>query len=127
MAYHYTEEQLIEALQESRGVVAVVARKLGCDWITARRHIDKHPAAKEVEKAEREALCDQCEATMIGLLKSDEDKVRFNAAAFYLERLGKYRGFNVRQEVEMVGQPPVVVDDIPRDAVDIKLEPPAGS
>lgn len=115
MARNFTEKQVIEAVSKSRGIVSVVARSLGCDWNTARKYIDKFPKAKAIEVSEREVLCDQAESVVVGLMQDKDSKTKFNAATYILDRLGKHRGFSVRQEVDHttlgkpITQPKIVI------------------
>ena len=100
MSRNFTKKQVVTAVGNSRGIVSVVARHLGCDWKTARTYIDKYPEAKQVEVAEREVLCDQAESVVVGLMKDDDSKVKFNAATYLLDRLGKSRGFSTKTEID---------------------------
>ena len=47
MAKNYTEEQVLEAVKKSNGVVEYVAINLGCAWLTARTYIDKFESCKD--------------------------------------------------------------------------------
>jgi hypothetical protein len=96
----YTEEQVLDAIAQSRGIVSAVARKLGCSWPTADEYIKKFPAACAAMDSEREVLVDTAEATLASLLKSEDEKIKLNSAQFILERLGKKRGYCQKQEID---------------------------
>ena len=112
MSKNYTEKDMVNAATGSRGIVSVVARKLGCNWLTARRYLDKYPAAVEIEHAERDVLCDQAESVVVGLMKDEDSKIKLNAATYILDRLGKHRGFTTKQEVDMTVTAPTILDDV---------------
>lgn len=100
MAKNYTKKQVLDAVLNSRGIVSVVARTLGCNWHTARKYIDDNPKAKRAEIDEREALCDTAESTVVTLMKSDDEKIKYNAATYILDRLAKNRGYTTRHEFD---------------------------
>jgi len=95
------EEKLLKAIEGSDGIVSEVARRIGVCWHTANKLIRESQAATEAMDGERQTLLDSCENTIRGLMnRSAEDKVRLNAAQFYLERIGKVRGFSTKQEID---------------------------
>lgn len=46
MAKNYTKEQVLDAVNNSAGVMEYVAVKLGCTWATARTYVEKWPETK---------------------------------------------------------------------------------
>ena len=100
MSRNFTKAKIVSAVSNSRGIVSVVARSLGCDWKTARKYIDLHPDAQAIEQSEREVLCDQAESVVVGLMKADDSRVKFNAATYILDRLAKKRGYTTKTEID---------------------------
>jgi hypothetical protein len=47
MAKNYTQEQVLEAVVKSAGVMEYVAQKLGCSWDTAKKYVHKWEETKE--------------------------------------------------------------------------------
>jgi len=47
MAKNYKENQVLEAVKKSAGVMEYVAVKLNCDWHTAKRYVNKWETTKE--------------------------------------------------------------------------------
>ena len=101
MAYNFPKKTVLEAVSKSRGIVSVVARSLGCDWITARRYIDMYPEAQQLMNSERETLVDTAESVLVKCMSADDERVRLSACQFALERLGKSRGYSNRQEFDL--------------------------
>ena len=47
MAKNYKENQVLEAVKKSAGVMEYVAVKLNCDWHTAKKYVNKWETTKE--------------------------------------------------------------------------------
>jgi hypothetical protein len=47
MAKNYKKEQVLEAVNNSAGVMEYVAQKLNCTWETARKYVNKWEETKE--------------------------------------------------------------------------------
>ena len=47
MSKHYTPEQVLQAVNNSAGVMEYVAVKLGCSWKTAQTYVQKWPETKD--------------------------------------------------------------------------------
>lgn len=47
MAKNYKKQQVLDAVNNSAGVMEYVAQKLGCTWATARRYVDKWDETRE--------------------------------------------------------------------------------
>lgn len=93
----FTKAQVLKAIPGSGGIISNVARKLKCDWITARRYLQKM-GWEDVEAAfaaEKEAITDTAEIKLVSQIKSGEPW----AVKFWLTTIGKDRGFTERKEV----------------------------
>lgn len=86
----YTAEQMIEALQATKGMVSLAARKLGCSHVTVLRYIEQYPTVKAARDAERYKMGDSVELTLY-----DEaiQKRNVTALIFLAKTLFKDRGF----------------------------------
>jgi hypothetical protein len=89
--FEYTDEQFIAAIKDSRGIVKVVAERVGCEWQTAQNHIQKSPRLKLMMRCEREALIDVAEGHLFDMV---EDKDRW-AIGKVLHTLGRDRGYDL--------------------------------
>jgi len=47
MAKNYSKIKVLEAVENSAGVMEYVAVKLGCTWLTAKRYVDKWDETRE--------------------------------------------------------------------------------
>ncbi len=114
MALDLTPEQLLPAIKGSNGVVSAVSRRLGIDWHSAKKFIEKYEETSQAFKNERESLLDKCEVTLMKLLASEDGNVAMRSAQFYLERLGRDRGFSPKSEIELSGEfAPKLIFDLP--------------
>ena len=95
----FTEQQILEAIKGSYGIISNIANKLGCEWHTAKRHIEAYPSCIEAIKAEEETGIDNAENKMYDLINSaDPQMIRY-----FLSTKGKRRGYTEKQEIEMTG------------------------
>ena len=107
----YTSKQFVDAIPGTGGIVTAIARRVGCDWHTARKYIDEHPTVAQAYQDECESVLDMAEAKTIELIKSgDQQMIRY-----YLSTKGKKRGYVERQEVTGADGGPVglqIVEEI---------------
>lgn len=95
-----SDKRIINALRETRGLVAVAARKLGCSRTTIYDRIEKSPAVREALEEARDYTLDTAESSLFRAIENGEAW----AVCFYLKTQGKGRGYVERQEVEHSGR-----------------------
>jgi len=106
----YKAEQVLEAIKDSAGIVSNVARKLGCDWHTARRYIDEYISTKLAFQGEMERVNDLAEVKLIEQIQSGEAW----AIKYRLSSKAKDRGYVERQEIAGVEGKELVVNIVRR-------------
>ena len=89
----YTNAQFIKAIEDSGGIIAVVAQRVGCNWHTARDRIIKTPKLLAAFEHEQEVVNDFAEQTVLKSIKSGNTQ----DAKWWLARIRKER-FSERQE-----------------------------
>lgn len=94
----YNKRTVLRAIEGSGGIVSAVARRLGCDWATARAYIQRWPETQAAFEAERERILDLAEATLYRAIQEGDAQ----AAKWVLSRLGRHRGYG--DHVEVSGQ-----------------------
>ena len=99
MAHPYTQTQIINALTEARGMVAVAARQLGCERRTVYNAIKRHPKVAAVLEELREFTTDTAETALFDAI---EEKQAW-AVCFYLKTQGSNRGYRENARVEHTG------------------------
>lgn len=90
-------------------MVSIVADKLGCDWHTAKKYIEKWDETQHAFSAQTERVTDAAENNLINALNDGEQW----AVKFWLTTKGKKRGFNERVEVsgEDGGPIPIIINN----------------
>ena len=91
----YTEQQVIEALEDSRGLIAPAARKLGCSRNTIKKYLAEYEDIAQAIKDQREAVTDMAENALYQAILDREAW----AVCFYLKCMGKERGYVERAEL----------------------------
>jgi len=99
MSKTYTVSQFAEAIPGSGGIVSTIAKRVGCDWATARKRIDESPTLTTLYNAEREAIVDLAESVLVKSIQAGDTQ----DAKWLLARLGKNRGFSDKLEQEISG------------------------
>lgn len=103
----YTLDQVISAIKDSGGVISTIARRLNCEWHTAKKYIEKWESAKMYYQDEKEHILDLAESTIILAIKNGD----IAAAKYYLSKMGRERGYGDEISVNQTAR--VIVEEIP--------------
>jgi transposase-like protein len=101
----YTQEQMIEALEQSKGLIAPAARALGCSRDTIRSYIDEYSAVAQAKLDQEEAVKDMAENALYAAILRGEAW----AICFYLKCRAKDRGYVERAELTGTNGAPVKI------------------
>jgi transposase-like protein len=101
----YTPEQMIKALEESKGLIAPAARALGCSRDTVRSYMKEYAEVALAERDAREATTDVAERKLYQAIENGEAW----AICFYLKCQGKQRGYIEKAEITGAGGGPVSI------------------
>lgn len=101
----YTAAQVIEAIEQSRGIKSAIAQRLGCHRHTVDNYIARYPTVARAYWEERERIVDTAEVKLLEKLKDGVDW----AIKYVLSTLGKDRGYVERQEVAGEGGGPLTI------------------
>ena len=102
---NYTEQEVIQAVEHTGGLISEIARRLNCHWQTAKTYVEQYPQAVEMLKSEKQTLIDAAENVIFQAVKNGD----IQAAKFVLMTLGKNRGYTERQEVEHNGDMSITI------------------
>jgi len=98
--------QVLEAVKDSAGIVSNVARKLGCDWHTARRYIDEYATAQAAFDGETQRVNDLAEVKLIEQIQAGEQW----AVKYRLSCKARDRGYGEAVQVSGPGGKAVPVE-----------------
>ena len=99
MAEKYTAQQVIDALVESKGIIAGASRRLGTTRATVYRYIKNYATVKTAYEEARESNIDFVESR---LMKAIQDG-NVTAMIFFLKTVGRGRGYNEKIDVDHDG------------------------
>ena|SRR5215510_1033187 len=91
---HYTAAQMIAALTETRGMVFLAAKRLGCSHDTVERYCQRYPSVQAAKEAQRGELVDVAELKLWQSVQNGEAW----GISLVLKTLGKERGYVERVE-----------------------------
>lgn len=100
MAKNYDITILKKAIEDSGGQYQTIAERLGCEWHTAKSHVEKYEETKKAYANETESVLDLAESKLIENIKDNDN----TAIIFYLKTKGKNRGYVERIENEHTGK-----------------------
>ena len=95
MSKKYKNSDFERAIVGSGGVISTIAKRMGCNWSTARKRIYESPRLLSLYNDERETILDMAESTIFNNIKNGDTQ----DAKWLLSRLGKNRGYAERREI----------------------------
>ena len=101
----YTQQQIIDALRETKGMVYLAARKLGCAPNTIYNRMAKSATIKQACEDSRGELVDISEQKLRAAVLGGEPW----AIALVLKTLGKKRGYVERTEYAGIKDEPIEI------------------
>ena len=106
----YSSAEVIAACDDSAGVMAVVARKLGCDRATVLNYAKRYPTVRAALDQADEAATDEAESKSIELIRA----LYWPAIEYRLKTKGRKRGYIERTEHELTGPDggPIKTEDV---------------
>ena len=101
----FSQQQVIDALRETKGMIYLAAKRLGCDAKTIYNYRDRYPAVRaEMEQQDGE-VDDAAEMVLYKAIMAGEPW----AVQFRLRTKGKGRGYVERAEVTGPDNGPVTI------------------
>lgn len=91
----YKAKQFIDAIPGTGGIISTIAKRVGCDWITAKKYITEMKTISDAYIAECEAVLDMAESKVISMMNKEDGAM----LRYYLSTKGKRRGYVERQEI----------------------------
>lgn len=101
MGDHYKAEQFISAIPGSGGIVTTIAKRVGCEWHTAKKYITNYATVTQAYTDECEKVLDAAESVVVGNIVESKD---VQTAKWYLTMKGADRGYAPKQKLEHSGE-----------------------
>lgn len=91
----YRAQDFIAAIPKSGGIISTIAKRVGCDWNTAKKWCTEKPTVRQAYEAECESLLDMAEGVILKSIQGGDSA----DAKWYLTKKGKHRGYTDRTEI----------------------------
>ena len=101
MKQRLTPKRITDALRDSKGMVSVAARRVGCARSTVYEYMERYPEIKAALEDERELMTDLTELSLYKQIQAGEGW----AVQFYLRTQGKGRGYGDEVRHRVGGDP----------------------
>jgi hypothetical protein len=103
----YKAQDFIDAIPGSGGIIATIAKRVECDWTTAKIWITEKPTVAQAYADECEAVSDMAESVLLKRIQEGDDAT----AKWWLSRIRRGK-FSERTEVTGADGGPVEVIQI---------------
>lgn len=100
MAKNFQLSDIKNAVKGSAGIYSTIARRLDCDWHTAKRYVEMYEETKTMYDAENESTLDLAESMLLKNIQEQDPASIF----FYLKTKGKKRGYVEKVQTEHSGE-----------------------
>lgn len=94
----FRKEIVLEAIKGSAAIVTTVAKRLGCQWVTAKSYIDKWEETRRALQDEAETVLDMAESKLFESIKGGNTQ----DGKWLLSRKAKDRGY--ADNLELAGE-----------------------
>lgn len=91
----FTTDQFLTAIPGSAGIITLIAKRVGCDWHTAKKWITTRPTIQKAYDDECESVLDMAESKLFEAVNTGD----LQAVKYLLSTKGKRRGYTERTEV----------------------------
>lgn len=68
----FRAEQFLKAIPGSGGIITTIAKRVGCDWDTAKKYIEQHPTVKQAYENEKSVIDDVAESVVITAIRDGD-------------------------------------------------------
>lgn len=92
--------QIVTVLEQTKGLPALAAERLGCSVSTLYNYADRYPEVKEAMTHQREKRLDIAEGQLWTMINAGN----LAATIFYLKCHGRSRGYIERQNIEVTAE-----------------------
>lgn len=69
----YKAQDFIDAIPNTGGVIETIAKRVGCDWHTAKKYIEDHATVKQAYEDEKSKVDDAARSVVISDIVKDKN------------------------------------------------------
>ena len=111
----FTKDEVLQAINNSLGIMSTIAKKLHCDWRTAQKNVDKWEETRNAYENEKSFVLDLAENGLYDALVRKEQW----AVKFILTTKGQERGYvqSVTTKIENSNPLNVKFDGMTKDEI----------
>ena len=91
------QQDVLNAIKDSGGVISTIARRLNCNWNTAKNYCDKWESTKTALQDEKETTLDTAEIKLLDAIKAGDTQI----IKWFLSTKGKDRGYTTKIETSI--------------------------
>ncbi len=91
------QQDVLDAIKDSGGVISTIARRLKCNWNTAKTYCDKWESTKTALQDEKETTLDTAELKVLDAIKAGDTQI----IKWFLSTKGKDRGYTTKIETSI--------------------------
>ena len=94
----YSEEMLLTAIKDSAAIMTTIAKRLDCEWHTAKKYIELYDSCKQALLDENEKTLDMAESVVYKSIQTGNTQ----DAKWLLGTKGKQRGYSEKVKIGLV-------------------------
>ena len=106
-ANQYSAAEFIDAIPGTGGIIATIAKRVGCTWHTAKKYIDEYATVQQAYQDECETVNDLAESVIIKSIRDGDTAT----AKWWVSRKRK-EVFSERSEVTGADGGPIQHEDV---------------
>ena len=126
---HYRAADFLPHILGSGGIISTIARRVGCDWHTAKKYIDEYATLQKAYQDELSANLDVAESIVVDNLRMQrkqqlekQEPADTGDARWFLSTKGQERGYGNKLEVDQTVKGKLLIEyvndwrgDLPTD------------
>ncbi len=90
-----TDEQIIQAIRGSAGIIMYIAKRLGVGWHSAQKLVNRNENTRQAYRDELENLYDTCEMALLKAIHEGDT----HTAKWWLAQRARHRGYGEKLEL----------------------------
>lgn len=109
----YKAQEFITVIPGTGGVIDTIAKRVGCDWHTAKKYIEDHPTVKQAYENEKSRVDDAARSVVISNIVTDKnvDTAKWWLRVKLPDEFAPTQKVDAKTEVTGAGGAPLIDND----------------